>query len=181
MNLLCRTIGVVLFTVAGVFAVNGQQPTASPTPTITCFRRRRSGLSVCERYGWTNETAENGGIGRYPAVAGFTGGVGQGAKGYGRRFASGMGRNAIRQTVTYGLDSALGQDTGFKRSKREGFFPRLKDALAENVTSRTKSGNRGDLCTALVGIYTGSIVASETWYPERYSYKDGLRREPPRW
>ena len=100
---------------------------------------------------------------------------GQGAKGYGKRFASGMGRNAIQQTVTYGLDSALRLDTGFQRSKREGFFPRLKDALAQNVTSRTRSGNRVISAPRLVGVYTGSIIAAETWYPDRYSYKDGLR------
>ena len=99
----------------------------------------------------------------------------QGAKGYGRRFASGMGENAIRQTVIYGLDSAMGLDTGFKRSKREGFFPRLKDALLQNVTSRTRNGNRVISVPRLAGVYTGAIVSRETWYPERYNYKDGLR------
>jgi hypothetical protein len=24
-------------------------------------------------------------------------------------------------------------------------------------------------------VYTGAIIAHETWYPDRYSYKDGLR------
>ena len=99
----------------------------------------------------------------------------QGMKGYGRRYASGFGRNVIAQTVTYGLDEALGQDTGFQRSKREGFFPRFKDALLHNVTSRTKSGKRVLSAPRLAGVYTGAIIATETWYPERYSYKDGLR------
>src|SRR5687768_4425663 len=66
----------------------------------------------------------------------------QGAKGYGKRFASNFGRHAIQQTVTYGLDEALDLDTGFQRSKRSGFLPRLKDALLYNVTSRTRSGKR---------------------------------------
>ena len=101
---------------------------------------------------------------------------GQGAKGYGKRFASDIGQNAIHQTVTYGLDSALGLDTGFRKSTREGFFPRLKDALVQNVTSRTRSGKKVPAVPRFVGVYTGSIVASETWYPERYTYKDGLRR-----
>src|SRR5688500_2719177 len=35
----------------------------------------------------------------------------QGMKGYGKRFASSLGRNAIQQSVTYGLDEALDQDT----------------------------------------------------------------------
>jgi hypothetical protein len=100
---------------------------------------------------------------------------GQGMKGYGKRFASGLGKNAIQQTVTYGLDEALHLDTGFQRSKREGLFPRLKDALAQNVTSRTRSGNRVISVPRIAGVYTGAIVATETWYPERYSYKDGLK------
>ena len=99
----------------------------------------------------------------------------QGAKGYGRRFASSLGQNAIQQTVTYGLDEAFGLDTGFQRSKREGFFPRMKDALLQNVPSRTKSGKRVISAPRFVGVYTGAIIPAETWYPERYSYKDGLR------
>ena len=99
----------------------------------------------------------------------------QGASGYGKRYASSFGRNAIQQTVVYGLDSALGLDTGFKKSTRKGFFPRMKDALAANLTSRTKSGRRVISVPRLAGVYTGAIVAHETWYPERYNYKDGLR------
>ncbi|HKS08872.1 MAG TPA: hypothetical protein VJS13_04945 [Pyrinomonadaceae bacterium] len=100
---------------------------------------------------------------------------GQGMKGYGKRYASGFGRNAIQQTVTYGLDEAFHLDTGFERSKRDGFGARLKDALLQNVTSRTRSGKRVISAPRFVGVYTGAIIAHETWYPERYSYKDGLR------
>lgn len=100
---------------------------------------------------------------------------GQGMKGYGRRYASGLGQNAIQQTVAYGLDSALGLDTGFQKSKREGALSRFKDALMQNVTSRTKSGKRVISVPRFAGAYTGAIVAREAWYPERYSYKDGLR------
>ena len=99
----------------------------------------------------------------------------QGMKGYGKRYASSLGQNAIQQTTTYGLDMAIGLDTGFRRSKRQGFFPRMKDALIQNVTSRTKSGNRVISVPRLAGVYTGAVVAREAWYPDRYSYKDGLR------
>jgi hypothetical protein len=27
----------------------------------------------------------------------------------------------------------------------------------------------------MIGSYTGSIVAAETWYPRRYGLKDGLK------
>lgn len=98
----------------------------------------------------------------------------QGMKGY-KRFASSLGRNAIQQTVTYGLDEALGQDSSFHRSNRAGVFPRVKHAFLETITSRTKSGKRVLSAPRLAGVYTGAIVQTETWYPERYSYKDGLR------
>ncbi|HEY2973652.1 MAG TPA: hypothetical protein VGJ48_14155 [Pyrinomonadaceae bacterium] len=99
----------------------------------------------------------------------------QGASGYGKRFASGFGRNAIQQTVIYGLDTAMGLDTGFKRSERKGFFPRMTDALAENVTSRTRTGKRVISVPRLSGVYVSRIISAETWYPSRYDYKDGLR------
>lgn len=99
----------------------------------------------------------------------------QGMKGYGKRFASSFGRNAIQQTVTYGLDEALDLDSSFQRSNREGVFPRVKHAFLETITSRNKSGKRVLSAPRLAGVYTGAIVQTETWYPERYSYKDGLR------
>jgi hypothetical protein len=100
---------------------------------------------------------------------------GQGMKGYGKRYASSFGQNAIQQTVTYGLDEALGLDTGFQKSKRDGFAARAKDALIQNITSRTKSGRRIISAPRLAGVYTGAIIAHEAWYPDRYNYKDGLR------
>lgn len=101
---------------------------------------------------------------------------GQGASGYGKRYASGFGQNTIQQTVIYGLDQALGLDTGFQKSKRKGFFPRLKHTLAESFTSHTKTGKRVISVPRLAGAYAGGIIAAETWYPSRYNYKDGLRQ-----
>jgi len=100
---------------------------------------------------------------------------GQGAEGYGKRLASNLGGNVIRQTVTYGLSEALRLDTGFEKSSRTGFWPRLSDALVQNVTSRTHSGKRVISAPILAGTYVGSINPTETWYPSRYGYKDGLR------
>jgi len=99
----------------------------------------------------------------------------QGMSGYGKRFASSFGRNAIQQTVVYGLDSALGWDTGFRRSPSKEFGARLKHALLENITSRTKSGKRVISVPRIAGAYTSGVISREAWYPERYNYKDGLR------
>ncbi len=99
----------------------------------------------------------------------------QGMSGYGKRFASSFGRNMIQQTVIYGLDSALGLDTGFRRSGKDKFGERLKHALLENITSRTKSGKRVFSVPRVVGVYTAGVISREAWYPDRYDYKDGLR------
>jgi hypothetical protein len=100
---------------------------------------------------------------------------GQGMEGYGKRFASNVGSNAIRQTVTYGLSEAFKLDTGFQKSKHTKFWPRVGDALVQNITSRTRSGKRVISAPILVGAYSSSIIQHETWYPDRYNYKDSLR------
>jgi len=99
----------------------------------------------------------------------------QGASGYGKRYASSFGQSAIQQTVIYGLDSALGLDTGFRKSTRKGFFPRMTDALVENVISRTRSGKRVISVPRFTGAYASALISHEAWYPARYSYKDALR------
>ena len=100
---------------------------------------------------------------------------GQGARGFGKRYASSLGSNAIHETVTYALDEALNVDTSFHKSSRTGFFPRFKDALIQNVTSQTQSGKRVVSVPRFAGVYSSAIISREAWYPNRYSYKDGLR------
>jgi hypothetical protein len=99
----------------------------------------------------------------------------KGGSGYGKRFASRMGQNVIEQTTSYALSEAFRLDTGFTRSQRHGFSERLGDALIQNVTSRTRSGKRIISAPRLVGVYVGGLVPVLTWYPDRFSYKDGLR------
>ena len=204
MNLVCRTIGVLFIAMAGVFSVSGQEvpkdqstqpvtvttettdpqtpaPTQTPAPSQTTTtdyvfptREERAKRYVKSMFGpgALLRTGASAGISQWRDTPEEWG---QGMEGYGKRFASGMGKNVIQQTVTYGLDSAFKLDTGFQRSKREGFWPRLKDALLQNVTSRTQSGKRVVSAPRLVGVYTSAVVATETWYPDRYDYKDGLR------
>jgi len=99
----------------------------------------------------------------------------QGGSGYGKRFASRMGHYAIEQTTSYALSEAFRLDTGFERSQRQGFSARLGDALIQNVTSRTRTGKRIISAPRLAGAYVGGLVPALTWYPSRFSYKDGLR------
>ena len=185
MERVCRSVGALVIVMLAVVAANSQDVTNEQEKTTSAQVTTKDYVfpTADERF----KRYVKGTIGPMRLLrSGAAAGVsqwrdtpeewGQGAKGYGKRFASSMGQNAIQQTVSYGLDEAFGLDTGFQRSKREGFFPRMKDALLQNVTSRTKSGKRVISAPRLVGVYTGAIISTETWYPERYSYKDGLRQ-----
>ena len=185
MRVVKRAVVVWVVMVVAAFSVSSQEATKSQTTTQSTNQVTNSDYVFPtdeERFKrYIKRTIGPGRLAWSAATAGINQWTnhpeewGQGAKGYGRRYASSLGENAIRQTVTYGLDSAMGLDTGFQRSKREGFFPRFKDALLQNVTSRTRKGNRVVSVPRLAGVYTGAIISRETWYPERYNYKDGLR------
>lgn len=96
-------------------------------------------------------------------------------EGFGRRFASNLGRSAIRNTTIYALDETLKLDSGFYRSQKRDVSSRVKNAVLSTFTARKTNGKRVVGVPRLVGTYTGSIVAAETWFPKRFDYKDGLR------
>jgi hypothetical protein len=95
-------------------------------------------------------------------------------EGFGRRLASGFGKNVIKQTSIYGLDSGLKVDSHYYRSKK-GVGAKVANALISPVTARNREGKRVVGVPRLVGTYGSSIVAYETWYPQRYNWKDGVR------
>lgn len=96
-------------------------------------------------------------------------------KGYARRFASAFGRSAIKQTTIYGLDEALKLDSNFYKSGKRNAGDRLKNAVLTTFTARKPNGKRVFGAPRIAATYASSIVATEAWYPSRFSYKDGLR------
>ena len=98
---------------------------------------------------------------------------GRGLEGFGRRYASLVGQSIIQEGVTYGLSEALTVDSRFHKSKKHGFFPRAGDALGQSVTSRRANGGRVLSAPLLAGYAVGGL-GMMTWYPQRYTYKDGL-------
>lgn len=95
--------------------------------------------------------------------------------GFARRFASGFGSGVIKKTTMYGLDEALKFDSHFYKSKNRSTGAKVKNALISPVTAYNKNGNRVIGVPRIVGTYTSAIIARETWYPDRYDYKDGLK------
>jgi hypothetical protein len=96
-------------------------------------------------------------------------------EGFGRRVASNFGKNAIKQTTKFGLDEALKIDSHFYRSQNKSVGARVRNALISPVTARDRGGKRVIGVSNLVGTYGSNIIASETWYPDRYDWKDGVR------
>jgi hypothetical protein len=100
----------------------------------------------------------------------------QNGTGFARRFGSNFGEQVISETITFGLEETFKLDSKFYKSKKKDFGSRVKNAFLSSFTARTPSGKRVFNPSRIAGRYTANIIATETWYPERYSYKDGLRQ-----
>jgi len=96
-------------------------------------------------------------------------------EGFGRRFASGTGKSIIKNTTMYALEEAGKLDSRFYRSRNKSVGARVGNALISPFTARNEQGKRVFGYPRLIGTYTGSIVAAETWYPARYNWKNGVR------
>lgn len=96
-------------------------------------------------------------------------------EGFGRRFASSLGKSAIQNTVQYGLDEALKLDSKFYPSRNRSISAKVRNAVFSAVTARDKQGKRVIGAPRLVGRVVSNVVASETWYPPRYDYVHGLK------
>lgn len=95
-------------------------------------------------------------------------------EGFGRRFASNVGRSVIKNMAIYGLDEAFKLDSGFYRSTKRDAGSRIANAFLSTVTARKSNGKRTIGVPRLVGTYTAHAIAAEAWYPARYDWKDGF-------
>jgi hypothetical protein len=84
-----------------------------------------------------------------------------------------MGQGVIQEGVTYGLSEAMAVDSRFHKSQKHGFLPRAGDALLQAFTSRRANGDRV-LSAPLLAGYAAGEIGMMTWYPERYTWKDGV-------
>lgn len=101
---------------------------------------------------------------------------GQGAQGYGYRYASKFGINLVATTTRYGLAEVFREDTIYYRCECSGFFPRFSHALISTVTSRRgEDGHRFISIPKIVAPYAGTETAALGWYPGRFNAMDGFR------
>jgi hypothetical protein len=101
---------------------------------------------------------------------------GRGAEGYGKRLGSTLAYSGIRNTLGFGLDTALHQDPRYYRSGEGGMWSRTKHAIRGTLLTRTDSGGE-TLAMWRFGSAYGAAFLSNEWYPDRLNtMKVGLEQ-----
>jgi hypothetical protein len=99
---------------------------------------------------------------------------GQGFDAYGRRVASQYGELVIQESVRHGLGALLGEDIRYRRCECRGFVPRFGHAWLSTLTVSSNGRYRPSIAK-LVAPFAGTVGAVTLWYPDRFTYRDGLR------
>lgn len=89
---------------------------------------------------------------------------GQGWGAYGKRYASNLGYNAVRQSITYGVGSMLHEDSRYFASREHGFWTRTRHAMVSTLEARHPDGSRSFSISSLAGIM-GGVAVQSTWGP----------------
>ena len=89
----------------------------------------------------------------------------QGGAGYGRRLASGVGRNVISKTISFGFASVDGEIPGYHPAEDRSVWGRSRHAIVSTFVSETTRGQRMPAFSRFAGIYSAAFI-SNTWYPD---------------
>jgi hypothetical protein len=101
---------------------------------------------------------------------------GQGAEGYGRRFASAEGYTAAHNTLALGFDIAFHLDPRYRRMPEAGVGQRLWNAVSQTFIANTDSGGKMINVSEIAGNFGAGFV-SNAWQPPGYrSSGDALTR-----
>jgi hypothetical protein len=92
---------------------------------------------------------------------------GQGWNAYGKRFASDLAYNGVRQTITYGTSIVFREDNRYFASHKTGFWPRTGYAVLSTVTARHPDGHRTFSVSSVAGVFGASAISS-IWGPRSF-------------
>jgi hypothetical protein len=90
------------------------------------------------------------------------------AESYGFRVASGWGRRMVRNTAMLGLETALHEDSRYRRSSERRFVTRIRFAIGHSVLAYKPNGS----VEPMYGRIAAGVVAaatSSTWHPQSIS------------
>ena len=89
---------------------------------------------------------------------------GQGWGAFGKRYASDLAYNAVRQTIAYGVSTVFHEDYRYFASVRQGFWPRAGHALVSTFTARHPDGRDTFSMSSVTGV-AGASAISSIWGP----------------
>lgn len=95
--------------------------------------------------------------------------------GFGKRFASNMGRSIIKNTTAFALEEAFKLDSRYVYSKKRDTASKIKNALTQPFVARNESGQTVFGSPRVIGSIAANVMAVKLWYPDRYGWKAGLR------
>ena len=99
----------------------------------------------------------------------------QGMAGYGRRFASRVGKNVVNSTVRLGVELALGEDSRYYPSPRRGTGSRISHVFRTTLLARNADGHETLAIGRLTGAFSGGLI-SRAWHPESQdSFRQGFQ------
>jgi len=90
---------------------------------------------------------------------------GQGAEGFGKRFASALGKHLVKKAIQYPVARLMHEALGYQRSDQTEFKLRLRHALIATVyTTKTTTGKKTVATNEFAGAF-GSGLISRLWQP----------------
>jgi hypothetical protein len=101
---------------------------------------------------------------------------GQGAQGYFTRFASGFGNNLMRQTFSFGLETALHEDPRYFPAESRTKKARLVSVLKQAYLTRKDDGTMGFAYARYISAF-GAAQFTNLWQPpSNTGFMNGLER-----
>jgi hypothetical protein len=97
---------------------------------------------------------------------------GEGWGAYSTRYAAALGTNLTRQSMAFGLESALHEDPRYFPSEERGFGARMKNVLLQTVVTRTDSGGES-FAWARMGSAFAAGQFVNVWQPRSTSTPGG--------
>lgn len=177
MRILKITLSCLVIIDIALRAQNLVPPTPEPnrgsevaTPTTNSTSTNTKECESPDKTYWKH-TFSPAAVGRAAMGAGVNQGTntpsewGQGAQGFGKRFASSLAKHIVAKGIQYPVSKLFHEELSYRRSDKTGFGPRLKYALIGVViTHKTTDGSRTVAKGELAGAF-GSGLISRLWQP----------------
>ncbi len=92
---------------------------------------------------------------------------GRGAAGFGKRFGSVLGKQAVNNSLRYAVSSLRHEQLGYDRLGEGGFNPRIRHALIRTVVTKKKNTGAPTVAAGTLSGAFGSGLVSRLWQPAR--------------